>query len=56
MQDQILNLIAQFEQEAAQYADLARQAKRNADRGSYLDAISCFNERKRWVNTLQAAA
>jgi len=53
MQSNIAALIAQFEQEAAKYAGLVRQAKLDNDKEMYLDNIRLFDQRKGWIHSLQ---
>jgi hypothetical protein len=53
MQGNIAALIAQFEQEAAKFAALVRQAKLDGDKEMYLENIRLFDQRKGWIYSLQ---
>lgn len=54
MQDQILALIAQFTAEADEAARELRGLLPHSDPGRYLELCRSFEERKRWIGTLQA--
>jgi hypothetical protein len=56
MQEQILNLIAQFTAEAEQIAQELRSFRPHSDAGRYLELTRRYGQLQHWIATCEAHA